>query len=165
MGKAVQLNKIGSCIKLFISENGGRFPAGKRELIKRGYLTLNSDVDGEELYEVRKIQGINNDWSADYFRPKYEVIQGCCLYLDRFKVNYDVKFEDLKLVDDIIIDIKTGKPILLIDGPTNFSFTSYYLPKRYYMFASCELYKEMEYREKMKGEVEYLNLSTEKTEE
>ncbi|MFA6176688.1 MAG: hypothetical protein WC765_08940 [Phycisphaerae bacterium] len=144
--KETFLNRVGSCIKLYISQNDGNFPSSREDLFNKGYLTKET-VDGNSHIRMKIIQDFFNDWPSMEISSDYKTAYVSGVNFDRFDIRYGVEPKELKLEKNKLFDVHTNKHILLIDGPSKFSLTSYYLPKRYYNFISVELYKEMLYHQ------------------
>ena len=98
-----QLTGIYCVLLMYIQNNNGEFPLNKEDLIEQGYLRI-TQKDNEIIYEIT--EDPNSDcywWDSPYF--------------NEFKISYGIQAEDIKIENDMVIDIRTGKPIYLVEAP------------------------------------------------
>jgi len=143
MWMSIPVYRIGSCLKLYISNNNGNWPSSKDGLISQGYIKLIPRQKGENYYEIKTILGYVYDWNSDYTLPKYETANSH-EYFDRYSIKYGIRVEDLRIEKGKLVEVKTNLPVLLIEGPFKF------LLKGEYRKVSRDLYKEMLYHQNIK---------------
>lgn len=60
---SVPIHWVGSCLKLYISENNGNWPPSEDDLISQGYLEISFDNRNNlKRYEVKTIRGYMHIW-------------------------------------------------------------------------------------------------------
>ncbi|HOM62114.1 MAG TPA: hypothetical protein PLP49_11855 [Anaerohalosphaeraceae bacterium] len=112
------LVKIKICLLYYIEQNSGEFPSSEEDLLQKGFLK----VDNSHIY----VQFPNTASTIESHR---------CFRFRAFTIRYGTKFEDLKLFKGVLVDKKTNKEVLLINGPCRFL-----LPYKDY---SIEIYEKM----------------------
>lgn len=94
--------KMREIINVYIRNNNGRFPSSESDLEKTGLLKKTEHNNGIRYY-IR--YGATNEDRWHEFN-----------YFDMFRIYYGVNTENLKVLDGIIYDKSTNKPLLLIEG-------------------------------------------------
>jgi hypothetical protein len=103
-GVGARARAIGDWISLYIREEGVGFPASVRDLENKGYLRRTSTNDSTE-YSIRfAVDGQKEHWQA-------------FSYFELFKIAYGAKVEDVALIEGQLRGKRSGKEMLLIDGP------------------------------------------------
>jgi hypothetical protein len=121
-GQTARAYFLTSVLFKYIENNNGAYPETEESLENQGYLKLVKNKDGSCQYYFRR--ELTSNWREF---PEYTE--------DTFLYGVDV--DDIKIVDDILVDKMSGKQILLIDGPYKL------LLKGTYEYFTYEIYKDM----------------------
>ena len=139
--KELFLTRATSCIKLYIIENEGCLPKDKNDMLEKGYLFY-EDYGGHKYVRMKILKELPSDFDKE-ISSGYTVQSVNAEPFDYFKISYGASLESIVYEEGRLKNAETGKDFFIITGPTRISLTSYYLPKKYYMSASVDLYKEM----------------------
>ena len=121
-GKDARAYYLTSVLCNYIENNNGKFPASEKSLEDQGYLKIVKYKDVDCNYYFRR--ELDDDWESF---PEYS----------EYKFFYGTDANDIKIVDNALVDRKSGEHILLIDGPYKI------LQNRTYEYYSLVLYKAM----------------------
>ena len=112
-----------SVLLKYIENNNGAYPETEKSLENHGFLKIVKSKDGNDQYYFR-CELDNTDWREFPEYPEYTFL-------------YGIDVDDVKIVDNILIDKMSGRQILLIDGPYKL------LQNKTYEYYSLILFKTM----------------------
>jgi hypothetical protein len=116
------IKDVHDMLEAYIQANEGDFPESENDLIQQGFFAREENPDGIR-YRIM-------------FNPENPDERYYTRYFDEFIIAYGIKFEDIEIRDKKLIDKKTQKQILLIDGPHRNIIG-------FYTGVSLSLYKKM----------------------